>query len=85
MTKLVCVLSRESPLKPPPTPTLPTITVSSLVVILLDQEARARVLTVPSMLEFGGDVLILMGLWDQHFIIGREHSNLSPFPNYTCY
>ena len=43
-------------------PRLPAITVSSLVVILLGQEARARVLTAPSMLGFGGDVLVLMGL-----------------------
>lgn len=55
-------------------PRLPAITVSSLVVILLGQEARARVLTAPSMLGFGGDVLVLMGLWNQHFIIGRELS-----------
>lgn len=77
LAKLVCVLSRESwflspsPLHPQ---TLPAITVSSLVVILLGQDARARVLTVPSMLGFGGDVLVLMGLWNQHFIIGGEHS-----------
>ena len=76
----MCAFRGES-LQATPDPNSSAITVSSLVVILLDQEARARVLTVPSMLEFGGDVLILMGLWDQHFIIGREHSNLSPFPN----
>ena len=62
------------PLPPPRPQTLPAITVSSLVVILLGWEARARVLTVPSILGFSGDVLVLMGLWNQHFIIGREHS-----------
>ena len=62
LAKLVCVPSRESCFLFFFFPRLPAITVSSLVVILLGQEARARVLTAPSMLGFGGDVLVLMGL-----------------------
>lgn len=76
----MCAFQGESP-QATPDPDASAITVSSLAECLLDQEARARLLTVPSVLESGGDVLILMGLWGQHFIIGREHSNLSPFPN----